>query len=683
PCSSSGSRAFHGHFESGDQLYMYNFKQNFGSRSKDDSWDLPALSTNRTSHEKPRQQQQQQLVPIRAESLDDHRSMSSPSDNDERIRSLETRLRVAEKSNRALLEEVVRLQSELKVVSRKGEDALRDERRARQMLEGAVKSSGDLVNQLAQRLRTQEDRLAEERSRLDNLAEAGSRKEAQQARVTAMERELEALEQARTRAERQTARLLEEMRNLRARVEDHQRTGQQQQQPRARHSSAQEKLQDLDEQLPNDGGDLRREIVDLRSRVRAEAEERRRLEQRLDERLTEALKTAGTEQQPGLGATDRLALQARIQEAAEGLNQRILEKEVRLREDAARSQAEAERLILREQEARLTQEREQRHQQEQRWEALRKAQEEELAGARRAQRAELAEAAEATRALQEAVQAMERRIQELTDRDSKGGKSSEDESRLRQQLTARVQELEARLSSSSSALSAEVAELARRVRSANSAGASKNQWESLLEDYRRETGRRIAGTEEQLQAVKSRLDRMDERLGGRMGELKQKQESNDSLMKEIQERLEAISQRLGQTEGHVTDLKSKNAAVNDGVHRNSDQITALMEDLSLRVGSEIAGRVQDTDSIRVELERLKASSSVGGGDSSGLKRELEECQALVRKLAEVVQTVKTVLGMKIQSEQKLRMAELKGMQEEMKQHSGKLDQLASKVNGKK
>uniref|UniRef100_A0A1I8H5M7 CAP-Gly domain-containing linker protein 1-like n=2 Tax=Macrostomum lignano TaxID=282301 RepID=A0A1I8H5M7_9PLAT len=267
--------------------------------------------------------------------------------------------------------------------------------------------------------------------------------------------------------------------------------------------------------------------------------------------------------------------------------------------------------------------------------------------------------------------------QELTDRDSKGGKSSEDESRLRQQLTARVQELEARLSSSSSALSAEVAELARRVRSANSAGASKNQWESLLEDYRRETGRRIAGMEEQLQAVKSRLDRMDERLGGRMGE------SNDSLMKEIQERLEAISQRLGQTEGHVTDLKSKNAAVNDGVHRNSDQITALMEDLSLRVGSEIAGRVQDTDSIRVELERLKASSSVGGGDSSGLKRELEECQALVRKLAEVVQTVKTVLGMKIQSEQKLRMAELKGMQEEMKQHSGKLDQLASKVNGKK
>uniref|UniRef100_A0A1I8FR51 C2 domain-containing protein n=1 Tax=Macrostomum lignano TaxID=282301 RepID=A0A1I8FR51_9PLAT len=450
----------------------------------------------------------------------------------------------SEKSNRALLEEVVRLQSEAQVVPQ-GEDALRDERRARQMLEGAVKEqrrSGRIS--WPQRLADSGGPPGEERSRPGQLwPRPGPARRLSRLAWPPWSASWRRSSRQDARRAPDGARLLEEMRKPAG-------------------SSARDCRLEVArfEPKPKNGGDWSSDW---------------------HERLTEALKTAGTEQHPRAGATDRLALAG----------------------------------------GRLTQRARAAHQAgQQRWEGVAQS-----SGGRSWPEPAGPSGAELARGGPRRL-ARSRRLCSEMDASSqietpKAAKSSEDESRLRQQLTARVQELEARLSSSSSALSAE----------------SKNQWESLLEDYRRETGRRIAGTEEQLQAVKSRLDRMDERLGGRMGE----------------------------------------------VHRNSDQITALMEDLSLRVGSEIAGRVQDTDSIRVELERLKASSSVGGGDSSGLKRELEECQALVRKLAEVVQTVKTVLGMKIQSEQKLRMAELKGMQEEMKQHSGKLDQLASKVNGKK
>ena len=48
---------------------------------------------------------------------------SSNGEMDDRIRLLETRLSVTEKSNRALLDEVVRLQNELMSVSRKNEDS--------------------------------------------------------------------------------------------------------------------------------------------------------------------------------------------------------------------------------------------------------------------------------------------------------------------------------------------------------------------------------------------------------------------------------------------------------------------------------------------------------------------------------------------------------------------------------
>uniref|UniRef100_A0A1I8FIP2 Golgin subfamily A member 6-like protein 22 n=1 Tax=Macrostomum lignano TaxID=282301 RepID=A0A1I8FIP2_9PLAT len=436
---------------------MYNFKQNFGSRSKDDS--------------RGQQQQQQQLVPIRAESLDDHRSMSSPSDNDERIRSLETRLRVAaEKSNRALLEE-----SELKVVSRKARTR-GDERRARQMLEGAVKSSGDLVNQLAQRAadsgdylfnalpqraNPQEDRLAEEVAGWTTWPRPGP------------------------------ARKLS---RLACRVPAHMDAWP----PGARAGGAPSR--------PGRAPSARRprlleEMRKPAGSIRAEAEERRRLEQRLDERLTEALKTAGTEQHPGWGhrpaalqmtnPADRAFRGGGGEEAA--LSAISLEKGVRPAhaEDAARSQAEAERSHLARAGGPPDDQDESKRQtsRKQCWEALGGA----LAQARQerpelraAQRAGLAEAGlRRPRRSRSCRQAMRERSSQIeTPKAARAAKMSRACAAADCQSPGAggptVQQLEC---------------------------SSKNQWESLLEDYRRETGRRIAGMEEQLQAVKSRLDR--------------------------------------------------------------------------------------------------------------------------------------------------------------------------------
>lgn len=67
---------------------------------------LPQISARNS----PEVNGQNQLVPLSKTSIDGLEA-------EEKIRHLETRINVTEKSNRALLEEVVRLQSELKGLS--------------------------------------------------------------------------------------------------------------------------------------------------------------------------------------------------------------------------------------------------------------------------------------------------------------------------------------------------------------------------------------------------------------------------------------------------------------------------------------------------------------------------------------------------------------------------------------
>ena len=90
-------------------------------------------------------------------------------DSDEKMRVLETRLGVTEKSNRALLEEVLRLQNELRVTVARNEQAIREERQARTQLDASVHIVNDLISQLATRIKSTEEKLTEEKSALSSL----------------------------------------------------------------------------------------------------------------------------------------------------------------------------------------------------------------------------------------------------------------------------------------------------------------------------------------------------------------------------------------------------------------------------------------------------------------------------------------------------------------------------------
>lgn len=88
---------------------------------------------------------------------------------EDKIRVIETRLGVTEKSNRALLEEVIRLQNELRNAIVLNEQGLREEKHARTQLDSSLHIVNDLISQLATRIKTAEEKINHEMTTLNSL----------------------------------------------------------------------------------------------------------------------------------------------------------------------------------------------------------------------------------------------------------------------------------------------------------------------------------------------------------------------------------------------------------------------------------------------------------------------------------------------------------------------------------
>lgn len=87
----------------------------------------------------------------------------------QKVKQLESRLQVTEVSNRALLEEVIRLQNDLAISLRKSFDSLQEERNARQLLENNLRLQNESFLQLNGRVKRTEDQLQEDRTAVQSL----------------------------------------------------------------------------------------------------------------------------------------------------------------------------------------------------------------------------------------------------------------------------------------------------------------------------------------------------------------------------------------------------------------------------------------------------------------------------------------------------------------------------------
>lgn len=152
----------------------------------------------------------------------------------QRVKQLESRVQHTETTNRALLEEVVRLQNELAVSLRRSFDTLQEERTARQILENNFKYQSESMLQLTGRLKRAEDSLQEDRGAMQSLIfytrsleqsnlnaqkDLFIRRDFQAQRLEELRTQIDELTRSKENLERSAYSLLDEIKNLKTKVD--------------------------------------------------------------------------------------------------------------------------------------------------------------------------------------------------------------------------------------------------------------------------------------------------------------------------------------------------------------------------------------------------------------------------------------------------------------------------------
>lgn len=108
-------------------------------------------------------------LPAITDSTDKGVRRNSPAHEGPRLRQLEGRVNVSEQSNKALLEELVRLQGELKGSIRRNEDTLREEREERLILSEKIRAANNLYTQMMMRMARAEEKIESEHNTVGTL----------------------------------------------------------------------------------------------------------------------------------------------------------------------------------------------------------------------------------------------------------------------------------------------------------------------------------------------------------------------------------------------------------------------------------------------------------------------------------------------------------------------------------
>ncbi|XP_013381950.1 neurofilament heavy polypeptide isoform X5 [Lingula anatina] len=680
---------------------------------------LPSIQ-NRNS---PIPTKDNQVVPM------DHSFDAEP---EERLRHLETRVNVTEKSNRALLEEVVRLQSELKTNVRRSEDVLREERQTRLQLENSLRASNDLIAQLSSRLKRTEDKIAEERMAISALVnhtksveqavlgsqqELVSRKEAQTARLQEMKEELEEVSRAKDQLERLTFNLVDEMRQLKGRMDNqnmdfasvandlknkNKRLEEENRQTRLESVRKHAEVQSLSDstssqlrqQIESRLSELRDVLVDLRGKQEGETQERRMLEQAVQKKISELMSNIAEQnrkreeamhaldsiqrEREHAAETERIKLQGKIAETAEEVSKKILQKEIKLREESQEKFNMVEKLISNEQSARMAFESDLRRELDKRWDSVKKSNEGDLQAVKQAQKLERAKTSETLHKLDEAVDLLQGQIEQYKKQQEKL-LSAEIKSRKTHERDTRekVENLQEKLGIATSTLQAAVGGIMTKLQTESD--RLKKEMKSIAEEEAQKNTRLMADLDTRVTGLNSKISNVEDSLEAKITGSSAAQAQN------MRDKVESISLWQDVTSQSIRDIQYKVQELPMEVYQLQEKHELLKSDLTGKVTAEAESRKRDVENLRRDLSRLVAAPGKGlAGDKTAtksdfdaykLREDIDECQESLHKLAESVQTIKTVLGMKIATESKLRVEEVKNLQDELNRLRGLVDPL--------
>ncbi|XP_025105725.1 coiled-coil domain-containing protein 154-like isoform X2 [Pomacea canaliculata] len=645
-------------------------------------------------------------------------------ESEEKLRLLETRLGLTEKSNRSLLEEVLRLQNDLRISVVRNEQSIRDEKQARIQLDSSLNIVNDLITQLAARIKTAEEKILEEKSTLSSLVqhtkgveqtvlasqqELKSRKDVQGNKLLDLQSRLNETLHSKEQVEKNIFTLTEELRSLRNKVENQQaqfstvvadlrlRSRRLEEENKLQldalrkqgdlHSHTEQNASHLRGQVETRLTELRDVILELRSRQDAETSERRSLESLLQQKTNElqmAIAEQARKREEAMHAldmihrekehsaeTEKLKLQSRVTELVEEMNKRVLNKEIKLREEIQDKYMQMEKLLQMEQEKRAEHERKMMDQTERQWQTLKKMGDDEMHGVKGALKMERTKNKESIEKLDESISLLEKQLEEQKRQSDKiiaaEIKSRKDHERHTQEQVAGVQE---KLQIATAKLQQAIGSISGHLNTHNE--KMRKEMKTMLEASEQSTTRAVTDLDVRMQSIKQKVVNLEQLFDGRISELVnlhlnpeavELNEATSILAQNLREKIESISLWQDVTSQTIRELNQSVQQVPNDIYAVEEKQKLLKLEVESRVSTEAESRIRDVENLKQELSALKQRKT----PQAATVEDLQEVQASVRKLAESIQTVKTVLGMKIQSEQKQRQEDVKRLEDDIEE----------------
>ncbi|XP_070186401.1 coiled-coil domain-containing protein 154-like isoform X2 [Littorina saxatilis] len=648
---------------------------------------------------------------LRSNSPVNIRASADAYETEEKMRVMESRLGLTEKSNRALLEEVLRLQNELRVLVAQNERAIRDERNARTQLDASVNIVNDLISQLASRIKGAEDRLNDERGAISTLLsqtrgveqamkasqqELTIRKDQHGGKLLELQTKVIESDRAREQLERLLYNMTDELRLVRNKLDGQQgefQTMLTDLKLRSRRLEEENKLQ-LDAlrkhgdaqshsdqnttylrgQVESRLSELRDVIVDLRGRQDVEINERRSLEQLLQQKVNElhmALGEQNRKREEAMHALDmisrerehaadqeKIRLANKLTENLEEINKRLINKEIKLREEIQDKYQQLEKVLQIEVDKRAHHEVKMREENDERWGLLKKLCEEELNAIREALKTERGKNKESVHKLDESISLLEKQLQEMK-RQSDKVIAAEIKSRKEHERHTKenIDHVHEKLQVATATLQQAIGGVNGHL--ANHTEKMRQELKGMIEVSEQGTTRAMTDLDVRMQSLKQKVGSLEAALDHRIAELVnlhlnpetlEMNEATAALAQNIREKVESISLWQDVTSQTIRELNQSIQQMPNDIYAIEEKQKLLRSELESRVTSEAESRIRDVENLKQELTILSQRKQ----PQAVTQQDLQEVQGTVRKLAESIQTVKTVLGMKIQSEQKLR-----------------------------
>ncbi|XP_078356147.1 uncharacterized protein LOC144640957, partial [Oculina patagonica] len=608
------------------------------------------------------------------------RRTNSPAQETGRLRHLEGRLNVSEQSNKALLEELVRLQGELKGSIRRNEDTLREEREERLVLSEKIRAANNLYTQMMMRVARAEEKIESEHNTVGTLVshtkqveqalmgnqqQLLSRREQIHVHVERVKDDIEDMRESQEQLQKNMRALTDDVRTMKSKHEVQtvqfgtvvQEIRQRVKKIESDTNTAMSSLtKHRDDQNTNEAntlqfkgiiearlGDMKEITAELRRRLEAEENERRAANQQNQlslEQLRVMVQESNHQREQELYAhsmnskekedlleNERNMIASKLAELSEEQSKKMLHKEIKLREDAQAKFVLLEKKLREEQAARLVFERSQREEMERRWQSLKAYIDEESQTVRQSEKVAQARVDQSLVRLNESISLLERQMEE-------GRKAIEQvlhaeiTSRQSQsdKLSTRCNQLQEKLNMAISTLQQALGGINLQV--SDSVAKAKEELMSLMDKNNNSGVRGLADMDTRLNKLNKRIADMEDAISKleRIKDLVHLEEHKKSDKEETDRSLGQVANWRQDTDQQFREVQDKLRPLPDEVAHLQSQLAALKADLESKEEAERrkAAERQPTPPVQEPEPEPETEEQEDTGDLRNKVQKLEE-----------------------------------------------------------